>query len=51
MYETEYQAQHGVKPVKQRDWGPVWDLFNEYSTLRSKIKAAEESQQLMTSNV
>ena len=35
----------------QRDWGPVWDLFNEYSTLRNKIKAAEEEQQLVTSIV
>jgi len=54
-YETEYMAQHGTKPVKQRDWGPVWDSFNEYSNLRNKIKAAEENMagggQVMTSAV
>ena len=33
---------HGVKPVKQQDWGPVWEQFEEYSMLRSRIKEAEE---------
>ena len=43
IYENEFFAKEGRKPVKQKDWGPVWDLFNEYTSLRQRIVAAEQS--------
>jgi len=42
-YETRFHEEHGRKPVKQKDWGPVWNEFNEYTNLRTRIANAEKS--------
>ena len=41
-YEVAFKEQHGRPPHKQRDWGPVWELFQEYQGLRQRIALAEQ---------
>ena len=39
-YEIDYEREHGAKPRKRRDWGPVIDEYEQYSKLRDEEKAA-----------
>ena len=45
-YEIAFEAEHGVKPRKRRDWAPVIDEYERYSQLREEEKAAIMASQV-----
>lgn len=42
-YEIEYEREHGAKPRKRKEWGPVWDQYQQYQALRAPTRSASSS--------
>ena len=43
-YEVAFEAQHGRKPRKRKDWEPVIDDYEKYAALREEEKAAQMAE-------